>query len=97
MSSPCFVRLGRGWLGSGNGEKRGGARRREPARGSDLVTRAPDSLAKGRASEAQLTAATDRYKLGTLLRVTRVSNGRQVTVRVTDTGLGASKSRIDLC
>lgn len=57
----------------------------------------PDSLAKRRAGEDELTAATDHYKLGTLLRVTRVANGRQVTVRVTDTGLRASKSRIDLC
>lgn len=56
-----------------------------------------DSLAKRRAGKAELTAASDHYKIGTLLRVTRVDNGRQVTVRITDRGLHASKSRIDLC
>jgi len=33
-----------------------------------------------------LTAATPHYKLGTRLRVTNVTNGRSVTVRVNDRG-----------
>lgn len=57
----------------------------------------PDSLARRRAKAAELTAASDRYQLGTMLRVTRVSNGRAVVVRVTDTGLREHKSQIDLC
>ena len=32
-----------------------------------------DSLAKRRAGKAELTAASDHYKIGTLLRVTRVA------------------------
>ena len=56
-----------------------------------------DSVAQDRASEAQFTAASDRYKIGTLLRVTRTSSGKSVEVKVTDTGLKSSKSGIDVC
>lgn len=57
----------------------------------------PESLARRRAGIAELTAASDRLKPNTLVKVTRLSNGKSVTVRITDHGLHASKSRIDLC
>lgn len=47
--------------------------------------------------EAKFTAATDRYKIGTLLRITRVSNRESVVVELTDNGLKNSKSAIDVC
>jgi rare lipoprotein A len=56
-----------------------------------------DSLARRRAGDAELTAASDHLKIGTLVRVTRVSNGRSVVVRITDTGLDATAARIDVC
>lgn len=56
-----------------------------------------ESLARRRAGESELTAASDHYKLGTLVRVTGVASGRSVVVRITDTGLRRSKSRIDVC
>ena len=56
-----------------------------------------DSLARRRAGEAELTAASDRFAIGALVKVTRVSNGQSVVVRITDTGLKKSASRIDLC
>ncbi len=99
ISSLILLSLGLAVAGCGRGPEK---RAEEPRDESQPVEATwynvpPDSLAKRRAGEVELTAATDHYKLGTLLRVTRVSNGEQVTVRVTDTGLRASKSRIDLC
>jgi rare lipoprotein A (peptidoglycan hydrolase) len=55
------------------------------------------SLARDRAGKAELTAASDRFSLGALLRVTRVSNHKSVVVRVTDTGLHGTGSEIDVC
>jgi rare lipoprotein A (peptidoglycan hydrolase) len=57
----------------------------------------PKSLAERRAGNSDFTAASDHYKIGTLLRVTRLSNSRSVVVRVTDTGLKRTRSRIDVC
>ncbi len=56
-----------------------------------------DSLARRRAGEAELTAASDHFAIGALVQVTRVSNGKSVVVRITDNGLQKSASRIDLC
>lgn len=57
----------------------------------------PDSLAQRRADGSKLTAASDHFKIGTLVRVTRVSNGKSVVVRITDTGLKATPAGIDVC
>ena len=57
----------------------------------------PDSLAHRRAGGAELTAASDRLKLGTLVKVKRVTNGKSVVVRITDSGLHSRRSRLDLC
>ncbi len=56
-----------------------------------------DSLARRRAGFAELTAASDRLELGARVRVTRLSNGKSVLVRITDSGLPADKAGIDLC
>jgi rare lipoprotein A len=56
-----------------------------------------NSLAEKRADGSALTAASDHFKIGTLVRVTRVSNGKSVVVRITDTGLKASPADIDVC
>jgi rare lipoprotein A (peptidoglycan hydrolase) len=56
-----------------------------------------NSLARRRASLHELTAASDQLKLGALVKVTRVSNGKSVVVRITDRGLHSKKSRLDLC
>jgi rare lipoprotein A len=57
----------------------------------------PESLARRRAGREELTAASDKLKLGTLVKVTRVTNGKSVVVRITDYGLHSRKSRLDLC
>ncbi len=57
----------------------------------------PDSLAHRRADGTKLTAASDHLKIGTLVRVTRVSNGKSVVVRITDTGLKGTPAGIDVC
>lgn len=57
----------------------------------------PQSLAARRAGAAEFTAASNYYKIGTRLKVTRVANNKSVLVQVTDTGLKGRKSRIDLC
>lgn len=99
LASLVLVSLGLALVSCGRGPEKSAQEPRDESRPvkATWYNVPPDSLAKRRAGEAELTAATDHYKLGTLLRVHRVSNGRQVTVRVTDTGLQASKSRIDLC
>lgn len=56
-----------------------------------------DSLAAKRAAPGELTAAHDRYHIGTRLRVTNVENGRSVVVRVTDRGVPRGKAPLDLC
>ncbi|MGI8431885.1 MAG: RlpA-like double-psi beta-barrel domain-containing protein [Chthoniobacterales bacterium] len=56
-----------------------------------------DSLARRRAGKTELTAASDHFKLGTLVRVVSVASGRSVVVRITDTGLRGSESQIDIC
>ena len=56
-----------------------------------------NSLAQKRADGSALTAASDHFKIGTLVRVTRVSNGKSVVVRITDTGLEATPVGIDVC
>lgn len=93
LSSLVLVSLGLAVAGCGRGPERSAEEPGEESRPVEATwyNVRPDSLAKREAGEAELTAATDHYKLGTLLRVTRVSNGRQVAVRVTDTGLRASK------
>ena len=44
-----------------------------------------------------MTAAHDRYRIGTRLRVTNPDNGRSVVVRVTDRGVPRGKAPLDLC
>lgn len=57
----------------------------------------PDnSLAKRRAGKGELTAAHNRLRLGAMVRVTHLKNGKSVIVRVTDRGV-ASRASIDLC
>ena len=53
------------------------------------------SLAKRRAPN-EYTAAHDRFPLGSYARVTNLENGRSVVVRITDRGIGESRT-IDLC
>jgi rare lipoprotein A (peptidoglycan hydrolase) len=57
----------------------------------------PDSsLAKRRAGKDELTAAHNRLRLGAMVRVTHLKNGKSVIVRITDRGV-ASRASIDLC
>lgn len=56
-----------------------------------------DSLARRRADLSELTAASDKLELGTLVRVTRITSGKSVVVRITDRGLHSRRSRLDLC
>ncbi len=56
-----------------------------------------NSLARRRAKLGEFTAAHNRLPLGTLVRVTRVSNGRSVVVRITDRGITNRRASIDLC
>src|SRR3954453_1802275 len=55
-----------------------------------------DSLARRRAGAAELTAAYDRLPLGSVLRVTRISTGKSVLVRITDRGVRAHRGQIDI-
>lgn len=55
------------------------------------------SLAARRAGLGELTAAHDKYRLGTRLRVTHLLNGRSVVVRITDRGVPRGKAPLDLC
>src|SRR5205823_4971509 len=57
----------------------------------------PNSLARRRAKPAELTAAHNRLPLGTLVRVTRLSNGRSLLVRITDRGITNRRANIDIC
>jgi rare lipoprotein A len=56
-----------------------------------------DSVAATRAAPGELTAAHDRYRIGTRLRVTNTANGRSVVVRITDRGVPRGKAPLDLC
>ena len=57
----------------------------------------PNSLARRRAKATEFTAAHNHLPLGTLVRVTRLSNGEQVIVRITDRGITNRHGTIDLC
>ena len=56
-----------------------------------------DSIARRRAGVNELTAAHNRLPLGTLVRVTNVSNGKSVLVRITDRGIPRGQCAIDIC
>lgn len=56
-----------------------------------------DSLARRRAGADELTAAHDKLPIGTLLRVTRIDNGKSVVVRITDRGIRDHDVELDLC
>jgi rare lipoprotein A (peptidoglycan hydrolase) len=57
----------------------------------------PNSLAKRRAGNDELTAAHNRLPLGTRVRVTHLKNGKSVVVRITDRGITKRRVLIDLC
>ena len=46
---------------------------------------------------AELTAAHNRLPLGTMVRVTHLTNGKSVIVRITDRGVTKRGALIDLC
>ena len=56
-----------------------------------------DSLAARRAGAEELTAAHNRLPLGTLVRVTHLSNGKSTLVRITDRGIRDKKIKLDIC
>ena len=56
-----------------------------------------DSLAKRRAGREELTAAHNRLPIGTLVRVTHLSNGKSTLVRITDRGIRDKKIKLDVC
>ena len=56
-----------------------------------------DSLAKRRAGKGELTAAHNHLRLGTMVRVTHLANGKSVIVRITDRGITKRGASIDLC
>ena len=56
-----------------------------------------DSLAHRRAGPDELTAAHNRLPLGSLVRVTNLSNHKSVVVRITDRGVTSRRAKIDLC
>lgn len=55
-----------------------------------------NSLAKRRAGKDELTAAHNRLRLGAMVRVTHLKNGKSVIVRITDRGI-TNRANIDLC
>lgn len=55
------------------------------------------SLAKRRAGLSELTAAHNKLPIGTRVRVTRLSNGKSVDVRITDRGIHQDGVKLDLC
>ena len=57
----------------------------------------PNSLAHRRAQGCEFTAAHNHLPLGTLVRVTRLSNGKTVLVRITDRGITNRRANIDIC
>jgi rare lipoprotein A (peptidoglycan hydrolase) len=56
-----------------------------------------NSLARRRAGQNELTAAQNRLPLGTVVRVTHLTNGKSVVVRITDRGITDRHSLIDVC
>src|SRR5207237_4742277 len=56
-----------------------------------------NSLAHRRAQGCDFTAAHNHLPLGTLVRVTRLSNGKTVLVRITDRGIPRGQCAIDIC
>ena len=56
-----------------------------------------DSLAKRRAGAEELTAAHNRLPIGTLVRVTHLTNGKSTLVRITDRGIRDKKIKLDVC
>ncbi len=56
-----------------------------------------DSLAKRRAGQEELTAAHNRLPIGTVVRVTHLSNGKSTLVRITDRGIRDKKVKLDIC
>ena len=57
----------------------------------------PKSLARARAARGEYTAAHNHLPMGTLVRVTRLSNGHSVVVRITDRGITNRRAKIDIC
>ena len=57
----------------------------------------PNSLARRRAGKGEYTAAHNRLRLGAMVRVTHLANGRSVIVRITDRGITDKRDMIDLC
>jgi rare lipoprotein A len=55
------------------------------------------SLAKRRAGKDELTAAHNHLRIGTMVRVTHLANGKSVIVRITDRGITKRRASIDLC
>src|SRR5438093_12267071 len=56
-----------------------------------------NSLAHRRAQGCEFTAAHNHLPLGTLVLVTRLSNGKTVLVRITDRGITNRQANIDIC
>lgn len=56
-----------------------------------------NSLARRRAKPTEFTAAHNHLPIGTLVRVTRISNCQDVIVRITDRGITDRHATIDLC
>jgi|ERR1043166_6226937 rare lipoprotein A (peptidoglycan hydrolase) len=56
-----------------------------------------DSLARRRAGKNELTAAHNRLPLGTVVRVTNLSNKQSALVRITDRGIPRGSCPIDIC
>src|ERR1700674_1666082 len=55
-----------------------------------------NSLARRRAGKGEYTAAHNRLRLGTMVRVTHLANGKSVIVRITDRGITSRRAIIDL-
>ena len=56
-----------------------------------------DSLANRRAEKDEFTAAHNHLPLGSMVRVTHLTNGKSVIVRITDRGITKRGASIDLC
>lgn len=56
-----------------------------------------NSLARRRAGKGEYTAAHNRLRLGAMVRVTHLANGKSVIVRITDRGIKNKRFMIDLC
>jgi rare lipoprotein A len=56
-----------------------------------------NSLAKRRAGKGEYTAAHNHLRLGAIVRVTHLANGKSVIVRITDRGITDKRVMIDLC